>query len=1057
VTVDVRVCTAKAVCVESTDCKLSDWSPWGNCLRDCFGVQEKTRRILQYARGFYGKPCENATLKIIQPCNPAIGAAVPDQCKIGPKSVDCKLGHWGAWSKCSMDCGPGQKQRVRGIDEFPESNGKPCNAGLKETDSCELKKCDAPKCIDCLWNDWGEWGQCMGKCNGQKYRHRNIKQLANWCGNNCSLESAVETTRCKGACLNITYCTWSQWSTTAECDADACGPVTKRVRRSLHIVDEIPSGWAAPISNGTKYQTCHGSERSVSACSSKSCEPPKVDCAFDHWSDWSAPSCSQLCERTRNIGRMNRHGGSPCSGPIRATKVCHLNCEQPVDCVLATWTTWSTCAADNGQTYRTRDISQMMQFGGKLCTGNLQETKWCTEVKTPVDCKMAQWAPWSHCTVTCGGGSQSRKRSIDVQVAHGGNPCNSSTEELQSCHNHVCPEHGKPVNCELNHWTDWKGDVHTAQKQRDRTIKTQPMYGGQACNGNMQEVRPIDPVDCKVSPWGSWDTCDRECENGQQQRKRQVDEHPRFGGKQCTYPLSLLEVQGCHGDGKDCAKTGKQDAQVTHWTAWSHCTASCGPGQQTRSRDMRKDRGALGVGFTGELKQTRQCQDVQPCATTDCVWHLWSHWSACSKICAGGEQTRGRDIKTAPQHRGKACDPLSGEEVQACNLQSCNTGKCKDGEWNPWSAWGACSSSCLGGVQYRHRTVKQYANFCGQAVKGDDREYQSCNHDKACFDTNCTFGKWEPWGACTAECDGVTRRQRVIQTMGSGAGASCEGSLSDIKTCNPSSTTKGCTPVVKKDCVWNAFSASDCSATCGRGDIYKKRTIKVHAAFGGAPCVGNETVVEPCKDLDPCPKPKAIDCKWATWSDWSACSKCGGQRKRFRDIKAAPQYGGQKCVATETSQTEGCLGKEYCTKTFCVWQSWGDWGACSRKCDTGRRKRRRQLKETSEAPADHGDSNAQRLYNTYQELQEQIAEKSQERWQDLALAFSGGCLSFIVLASAIRFGAMRMRSRDSNIAAPRQLLSSAEQRLAPHDHRVGPPRVQGYSPLGQIGQDAPIE
>jgi len=153
VTVDVQECKAKAVCVKSTDCELSEWSSWGQCQRDCFGVQEKTRQITQYAQGFYGKPCDNATLKVIQPCNPAKGDATPDKCKIGPKSVDCVLGTWGAWSKCSMECGPGQKQRVRGIDQFPESNGKPCNDALKETDSCKLSDCKKPECINCKWGE----------------------------------------------------------------------------------------------------------------------------------------------------------------------------------------------------------------------------------------------------------------------------------------------------------------------------------------------------------------------------------------------------------------------------------------------------------------------------------------------------------------------------------------------------------------------------------------------------------------------------------------------------------------------------------------------------------------------------------------------------------------------------------------------------------------------------------------------------------------------------------------------------------------------------------------
>jgi len=283
--------------------------------------------------------------------------------------------------------------------------------------------------------------------------------------------------------------------------------------------------------------------------------------------------------------------------------------------------------------------------------------------------------------------------------------------------------------------------------------------------------------------------------------------------------------------------------------------------------------------------------------------------------------------------------------------------------------------------------------------------------------------------------------------MGSGAGKFCEGGLVSLKTCNPSTVTEGCVAVVKTDCEWNGWTSSACSVTCGRGDIYKKRTIKVHAAFGGNPCTGPETLVAPCEGLQPCPANAAVDCKWASWSTWSACSECGGQRKRFRDIQAAPQYGGEKCVATDTSQTEGCLGKEYCTTTYCVWGSWSSWGSCTRKCDTGKRKRRRELKETATAPKDDEDSKAQRLFNTYQELQQQIQDKSGQRWQELVTAFGGGCLSFVVLASAMRFWTTRIRC-----AAPAGTILSA----LPVDHEqdqllamdAGAPATTGYSPLG---------
>ena len=56
-----------------------------------------------------------------------------------------------------------------------------------------------------------------------------------------------------------------------------------------------------------------------------------------------------------------------------------------------------------------------------------------------VDCKWAAWNEWTPCSVTCGFGTQSQKRSQEQQLAHGGKPCEGQPMETKSCGKKQCP------------------------------------------------------------------------------------------------------------------------------------------------------------------------------------------------------------------------------------------------------------------------------------------------------------------------------------------------------------------------------------------------------------------------------------------------------------------------------------------------------------------------------------------------------------------------------------------------------------------------------------------
>jgi len=127
-----------------------------------------------------------------------------------------------------------------------------------------------------------------------------------------------------------------------------------------------------------------------------------------------------------------------------------------------------------------------------------------------------------------------------------------------------------------------------------------------------------------------------------------------------------------------------------------------------------------GKACDAHLKQIQACNEdvcdapeVPPPVAVDCVLGVFSDWTACSKSCGSGLQTRTRQIITAPKHGGAACDGAL-KEVQGCADFECPPEEPEepeapktiiDCEWGEWDNWSACSASCDGGEKTRIREI----------------------------------------------------------------------------------------------------------------------------------------------------------------------------------------------------------------------------------------------------------------------------------------------------------------------------------------------------------------
>ena len=55
-----------------------------------------------------------------------------------------------------------------------------------------------------------------------------------------------------------------------------------------------------------------------------------------------------------------------------------------------------------------------------------------------VDCAWNEWGNWTTCSKKCGGGQQSRTKTIRTKAANGGVQCVGESTEEQSCNTDDC-------------------------------------------------------------------------------------------------------------------------------------------------------------------------------------------------------------------------------------------------------------------------------------------------------------------------------------------------------------------------------------------------------------------------------------------------------------------------------------------------------------------------------------------------------------------------------------------------------------------------------------------
>jgi hypothetical protein len=178
------------------------------------------------------------------------------------------------------------------------------------------------------------------------------------------------------------------------------------------------------------------------------------------------------------------------------------------------------------------------------------------------------------------------------------------------------------------------------------------------CNSVVDEGGVCD-VDCVVSEWSAFSQCSNEagCGTGTRTRTRSVVTYPEFNGDACPV---LEQTESCE------LALCPVHCQLSEWSEFSACSAACGGGTSSRTRNILQEP-ANGGTACGPTTETVACNE-HPCPV-DCTVSEWTAWGACSVTCGDGMQTRTRSIIDAPQYGGQQCPELT--ESRSCNTQPC--------------------------------------------------------------------------------------------------------------------------------------------------------------------------------------------------------------------------------------------------------------------------------------------------------------------------------------------------------------------------------------------------
>ncbi|BES98927.1 serine-type endopeptidase inhibitor activity [Nesidiocoris tenuis] len=437
----------------------------------------------------------------------------------------CDVEQWSSWSECSVTCGLGKRSRQRFYKDQNRAAAANCNKELTSRKSCygssPCKQAYGPSAEDdeepssdsmCAMTQWSEWGGCSVACGkGIRTRFRSLIHQKNW--KKCRASAAQLVTSQDDECIGAmgkdcdeqppeasallnpvdldqhpsTNCELSSWSEWSACSA-TCGEGTRQRNRS-------------PVGPTRHFPECMSSLKETMPCMEQY-------------------SCQLTPDEAKEVCRLPKLVGPCRTGHVEkyyfdtATVSCKPFTYSGCRGNRNQFDTYEECVAacKDVKTEFEASPSKFRPFGDIKAESSIIDGYQTSGPYGSVeDCRVSPWSAWSPCSVTCGRGTRTKHRVIEVYSRNGGKACPKKLMRRKKCYLGACP-HGYQNTQEDSFGSDYE-------------------------EGNSQD-------DCVYSEWSAWSLCSATCGlNSVQQRARSIDLQKTPDPSTC---LERLETRVCN-------------------------------------------------------------------------------------------------------------------------------------------------------------------------------------------------------------------------------------------------------------------------------------------------------------------------------------------------------------------------------------------------------------------------------------------------------------------------------------------------------------------------------